>query len=285
MDDKIIAIYCLLDDFLKAQHHREDKRARMSDAEVMTTALVAALFFGGRLERARALLCAPQYIPSMLSKSRLNRRLHALIPHFEAFFYALAEHAKERLPESEPPTFVLDTYPVPCCALIRYKRCRLFPASHLNERGKPAYRGYCASKRTYFYGLKLHLVVTATGIPVEFGLSPGAMSDLHGWRTLALNLGSGAELLVDKGYTDYVCEDALLFGDGIRLRPLRRKDAKRREPAWEHYLNSVRRKIIETTLSRLTGLLPRWIHAVTGQGFALKVLWFVTAVALDMMLP
>ena len=135
-----------------------------------------------------------------------------------------------------------------------------------------AYRGYCARKSTFFYGLKLHLVVTATGVPVEFGRSPGAMSDLHGLRTLALNLGPSAELIVDKGYTDYVCENALLEGEGIRLCPLRRKDAKRREPAWERYLNSVRRKIIETSLSRLTGLLPRWIHAVTAQGFALKIL-------------
>lgn len=68
-----------------------------------------------------------------------------------------------------------------------------------------AYRGYCARKSTFFYGLKLHLVVTATGVPVEFGRSPGAMSDLHGLRTLALNLGPSAELIVDKGYCVREC--------------------------------------------------------------------------------
>src|ERR671930_1765646 len=50
----------------------------MSDAEVMSTAIVAALYFGGNLERARGLLAQPTYIPRMLSKSRFNRRLHAL---------------------------------------------------------------------------------------------------------------------------------------------------------------------------------------------------------------
>ena len=43
----IVAIYCIVDDLLKASHHPEDCRRIMSDAEVITTALVAARFFGG----------------------------------------------------------------------------------------------------------------------------------------------------------------------------------------------------------------------------------------------
>jgi hypothetical protein len=37
-------------------HHSEDPQCRMSDAEVMTTAIIATLYFGGNLERARKLL-------------------------------------------------------------------------------------------------------------------------------------------------------------------------------------------------------------------------------------
>ncbi len=75
MDDTIVAIYCLCDDLLKALRHRDDPQSRMSDAEVMTTALVAARFFGGSHEHARALLGTPRYVPHMLSKSRFSRRL------------------------------------------------------------------------------------------------------------------------------------------------------------------------------------------------------------------
>ena len=53
MDEKIIATYCLCDDLLKAMHQRADPQCKMSDAEVMTTALTAALFFRGTLESAR----------------------------------------------------------------------------------------------------------------------------------------------------------------------------------------------------------------------------------------
>ena len=55
MDDKIIAMYCLCDDLLKALHHHEDTQRQMTDAEVMTTALVAALFLRGHHESARML--------------------------------------------------------------------------------------------------------------------------------------------------------------------------------------------------------------------------------------
>jgi len=46
-DSKIIALYCIVDDILKSLHHKEDIRVRVSDAEVITTAFVSALYFGG----------------------------------------------------------------------------------------------------------------------------------------------------------------------------------------------------------------------------------------------
>jgi hypothetical protein len=47
VDGQITAIYSLCEDVLKTLHHSEDPQCRMSDAEVMTTAIVAALYFGG----------------------------------------------------------------------------------------------------------------------------------------------------------------------------------------------------------------------------------------------
>ena len=40
------------------------------------------------------------------------------------------------------------------------------------------YRGYQASKKRYFYGIKVHMVVTTDGKPIEFILSPGSCSDI-----------------------------------------------------------------------------------------------------------
>ncbi|QFS50214.1 IS982 family transposase [Nostoc sphaeroides CCNUC1] len=41
MLNEIIAIYAITDDLLKAIGHHEDSRREMSDAEIITTALIA----------------------------------------------------------------------------------------------------------------------------------------------------------------------------------------------------------------------------------------------------
>ena len=96
MQDKIITIYCLCADFLVAYGYRDDPQAQMTTAEVMTVALVAAEFFVGNQQRSRIFLYEHGYIPDMLSKSRLNRRLHA-IPDtlWQALFALLAEAARQ----------------------------------------------------------------------------------------------------------------------------------------------------------------------------------------------
>ena len=88
MDEKIIATFCLCDDLLKAMHHQEEPQCQMNDAEVMTTALVAASLYSLRCnqECARAVLKQHGYIPNMLSKSRLSRRLHRMKEIFVALF-------------------------------------------------------------------------------------------------------------------------------------------------------------------------------------------------------
>ena len=47
MDGQIIAVYCLNADMLRALGQRDDGQCHLTAAEVMTIALVAALFFGG----------------------------------------------------------------------------------------------------------------------------------------------------------------------------------------------------------------------------------------------
>ena len=44
MDSQIVAVYCLCDDLLKALYHHEDLQCQMSDAEVMTAALLSGKF-------------------------------------------------------------------------------------------------------------------------------------------------------------------------------------------------------------------------------------------------
>ncbi len=77
MTDKIITIYCFFEELLKALNHRDDPQARLSTAEVMTIAAVAAEFFTGNQQAALDFLSSHGYI-APFSKSRFNRRLHRL---------------------------------------------------------------------------------------------------------------------------------------------------------------------------------------------------------------
>lgn len=265
MDTQIIAMYCVCDDLLKALGHVEPAQRDMTDAEVMTTALVAACHFGGNFEKARGLLAQPRYIPHMLSKSRFNRRLHALADRVWGVFALLGEVWKDLNTES---VYIIDSFPIASCDNIRIRRSRRYAGE--------VWRGKQASKKRYFYGLKLHLLVTPTGQPVEFFLTPGSVGDVSALKMYDLDVPEGAWITADKAYTDYAVEDVLEVA-GRQLSPLRKKNSLRPKPPWVRYMQETYRKMIETTGSGIERLLPKHIHAVTAAGFELKVALFVLA--------
>jgi hypothetical protein len=272
MDTQIVAVYCLCDDLLKAHSHVEDPQCQMSDAEVMTTVLVAALFFGGNHEKARFFLQEASYIPRMLTKSRFNRRWHRLADHFWALFNLLGDTWKQL---NEDCIYIVDSFPVAVCDNYRILRCRIYQGE--------AWRGYQASKRRYFYGLKIHLLTTKAGQPVEFFLTPGGFSDTPTLKQYPFDLPKGSRITGDKAYNDYRVED-LLHEMGLELTPLRKKNSKRPLKPWVNYLMSSYRKLIETTGSLVEQMLPKHIHAVTAAGFEFKVALFVLACSINFLL-
>ena len=270
MEIAIVAIYCLVDDFLKAIGHREDPQSTMADAEVITTALVAARFFAGNFETARDLLHQPRYIPTMLSRSHFNRRLHRLTDEIVLLFESLGQAWKTI---DDEKVFLIDAFPVACCDNIRISRSRLYPL----EATDGAYRGYIASKRRFFYGVKLHLLTTSGGRPVEMKLTPGSHSDVRALDYFSMDLPEGATLYGDKAFNDYQTEDDLAAGSGVALLPIRRKNSKRAVSVCVSFVQHHARKMIETVGSLLEQLFPKSIHAVTARGFELKVVLFVLA--------
>ena len=70
MDIQIVTVFYLCDKLLEALNHQQDPQTQISDAEVMTTAIVAALFCGGNFTTACDFLKTHRYIPNMLSKRR-----------------------------------------------------------------------------------------------------------------------------------------------------------------------------------------------------------------------
>ena len=246
MEDTITTTYYLCDEFLKAVGHRDDPQVRLSTAEVMTIPLVACAFFCGNLEASleasRSFLDEYGYIPKAISKSRFNRRLHAIDPYlWRTLFDVLAELFKHN---NVTESYVVDSLPVAVCDNIRIGRCKLYPPQQHGQ----AFRGYMVSKRRYFYGLRVHLVVSGAGEPVEFSLAAASEADISLFKQLSLDLPEGSIIHADKGYTDYHYED-LLEEVGLHLKAQRKKRSKRPMVAWEEFLSKPARQYIETVFS------------------------------------
>lgn len=270
MVNKTIAIYSIIDDILKATKHYDDKRRTMTDAEVITTAIVSSLFFSGNMEKARAFMKSTGIVKDMLSKSRFCRRIHALSDMINDIFHQLGMVLKEINVSTE---YIIDSFPIPICDNIRIPRCRIIKSED--------FRGYIKSKRRYFYGIKVHILTTSSGIPVEYAFLPGSFHDIRGLNAICLNLPRGSEIYADSAYIDYDIEDILKEIDNISLQPIRKKNSERYdEPVVRHY-KKLTRKLIETIFSSISYLFPKWIHAVTLDGFLLKVRLFILAFTLD----
>jgi len=270
MDDKIIATFCLCDDLLKAMHHQENRQCQMNDAEIMTTAFIASLFFRGNHESARAMLKQHGYIPHMVSKSRFNRRLHRIKDIFIVLFNLLGNIWKTLNTQA---IYVIDSIPIAVCDNIRIRRSKIYSDED--------FRGYQASKKRYFYGLKIHLMVTQDGQPVECFLTPGGFGDVDALKYYAYELPDGSIIYADKAYNDYEIEDLLKEVNHIHLIPIRKKNSKRALPPYISFVQHYHRKRVETAGSLIEQLLPKSIHAVTSQGFELKVALFVIAASLN----
>jgi hypothetical protein len=270
MLNKIIATYVIMDDLLKARGHQDDIRCLMTDAEVLTTAFVAAMFFGGNHKLACEYMKDHCLVNYMLDKSRFNRRIHRLSMLMNDLFHQVGMILKE---SSDSIEYLIDSFPVPMCDNIRIFNVKLAKSEE--------FRGYIASKKRYFYGVRVQLLTTKTGIPVEFVLLPGSYSDIQALNALPMNLPPNSEIYADSAYTDYTAEDIMYEENQIKLMIMRKKNSSRQDAPYSQYIKQHIRHYIETVFSQITLRFPKSIHAVTFQGFLLKIQTFIWAFTLD----
>lgn len=269
MEDFTTAIYCFVDDYLKIGHPKEGARRKMNDAQIITTALVAARFFYGNFVKARVYL-REVHLFDFPDKSNFNRHLHRLAPTTTSLFLALGQTIKQLNISSQ---YAIDSFPVAVCRNIRIPRCKLLKGE--------AYRGKNASKREYFYGFKVQIITTIDGLPVEYFICAGSYHDITAFQSMNIDLPAGSQLYADSAYTDYELEDYYKQVEQIHLLAIRKSNSKRSDHPAMAYVKKMMRKRIETTFSEITAFFPRKIHAVTIQGFLLKVILFIFAYTLD----
>lgn len=267
METFVIVAYCSSDDARKKIGIIDDPQTKVGVAQIMTTSLVAARFFGGNHNLAQTFLHEHRYFHHRLSASQFNRRFHEIPDQlFNEIMQYFSYYAKMT---NESFEFAIDSFPVAACQNIRIMRSKLFdPKGH---------RGMMASKKSFFHGVRVHMIASLNRLPVEFKILPGGVSDVLGARKLEFNLPQGSVVYGDKGYASYKHEDLLRNTKNIELAAIRKKNSSRMRHPEEEKIIKRKRKTIETTFSLITRFIPRTIHAVTQKGFIRKLLCFILA--------
>jgi hypothetical protein len=258
--EHIIGMYVVIDETMRALGHVSHHLAGVSDAEVLTVAVVAAAFYGNHHARALAVLRATGYLSRMLSTSRFSRRLHALADWLVLLLDvlgALFAHGQAAICD-----FIIDSLPIPVCKRVRARRCR-------TVQGRP-YCGYCAAKKEKFFGWRLHLVCTTGGLPVAFTLLPGGWHDLTPIHELTVELPDGAWVYGDKGYNSAPDEAVIQATGGGVLVP-RHKDNMAPNTHAEQCGLRTFRLAIETVNSQLVAMGINRLHARSVAGLEIKV--------------
>ena len=268
--DKIISIFCLIDDILQGINHVEDVRRQVSDSEIILTAIVSSTSFYGNHSSAIKFMKQYGFIPNMLDKSRFNRRLHKIGKLLYELFEIVSSYYKDLCCELH---YIIDSFPVAVCNNMRIANCKILKDQK--------WRGFTASMRNYFYGVKVQLLTTKDGIPIAFHFTPGKTGDAKALGKMIDKLPAEASIYGDSAYTDYGLEDIALERKCILLKIQRKSNAKRIETIEQKYEKLKMRKRVETTISDIKKMFPRTIHAVTLEGFLIKLTLFVFGLQLN----
>lgn len=146
---------------------------------------------------------------------------------------------------------IVDSTPVPVVKPWRAKNCNLF------EKKTEAAFGYCASKDMYYYGQKLTLFVTPSGIPTNHIMTPANVHDVRALKEhlpLVFQDLRRKRLVGDKGYYDGELEVTLETRYKTRLVVPEKKRHRKKNTKEEKQLLR-KRSIIETINNQLQDIM------------------------------
>jgi len=266
MEQQMITIYCLIEEFLKGvMGKKEHKLAEISDSEVLFLGYLAVSDFNGNYSKAHYYGMGMKLV-SPIEYSRFIRRINQLEKEIEQLFLFLSEVFKQ---VNGLQIYSVDSFPVEICQIQREKRSKLWRDISL--------KGYNASKQKYFYGFKVHMVVTTNQEPVSCYISEGSLHDTTASYKFLPTLPKNSIVIGDKGYISGKLEK-FLAQFGIELSALKRKNMKK-DPT--HKIKRKIRKGVETVFSVITSKFGKVIKATSIRGFLVKLKLFILAYSID----
>ena len=209
LDALVTRLYVTIDDLLIDNPAWRPERPavgiapRLSDAELVTLAVIQALL--GYTSERRFLRYATTHLRGLFSylpqRPAYNKRLRNAGAMMQHLIAVLARDC----PSWHDDLWLVDSTPVEC------GRSRE-TVKRSDMAGYAGY-GYCASHSRFFWGLRLHLIATPSGLPVAYALT-SAKTDERDTALAMLHLDPtldrpGQVLMADKGYRSATFEAEL----------------------------------------------------------------------------
>lgn len=268
----ITALYVKIDDELVTDRWC-GRPPLLSDSELVCLAVAQALLQVH--SEARWLRFVGQRLGALFpyrpQRPGYNKRLRAALPLVKRVIRLLARDTDFWM----DTVWITDSTPVPC-GMSR-------PTVKRSDLAGWAGYGYCASHSRFFWGLRLYLVCTPSGMPILWALANPKLGERE---VLAAMLEVEADvtaehpgvlMITDKGFSGRTFERTLRREHRVTLlRPSRKDEAARHG---EPQLKSVR-QLIESVNDTLKGQLDLEQHgARTFEGVAIRVAQRILALA------
>ncbi|MEU9111377.1 IS982 family transposase [Streptomyces sp. NPDC048483] len=271
LETHLTALYVKIDDEIGGTRWM-GRPPLLNDSELVCLAVAQAPL--GYHSEARWLRSARKRLaglfPYLPQQSGYNKRLRAALPRVKRMIRELAMDSDFWT----DTVWITDSTPVPC-GMSR-------PTVQRSDLAGWAGYGYCASPSRFFWGLRLYLVCTPTGMPIMWALANpkiGEREVLAAMLEVDADLVSAREgilLISDKGFASKAFEKDLAQ---LGIEPLRPSFKREKKRYGEPMLKKVR-QLIESVNDTLKGQLDlEQLGGRTFEGVAIRVAQRVLALA------
>jgi len=277
-DDFCLWMYVIVDDIwleIAPIFKRPGPQPECSDSELITMVLVGECR-GWDVETEMLSYWREHrdLFPHIPSQSRFNRRRRNLMQAFNLIRWIVLE----ALDVAQDPQCAIDSLPIP---VVQF---HLAPGAASEWKVHRADYGRVASKKLTIFGYKLHLLVTLSGVILDFTLAPASIHDLKVGEEM-LDKHTDMDVLGDKAYISVDLAARLLCDNRLRLLTIPRINQKIQLPKPVRKLFNAVRQIVETVNGQLVEQFNiETNHAHTFWGLCTRLISKLTAHTLSIYL-
>ena len=207
-------------------------------------------------------------LESKIERSVYNKRRRKLTNYTENIRQSLSQKFSHL-----SNLFIVDSTPIEICKISRAKRSNICA----KEEIQPSF-GYCAAKKTQYFGYKLHLVCDENAVIHSFDFAPANIHDVNYLKDIKYNL-QNCELIGDRDYISAHYQADLFNQSQIKLSAPMRSNSL--NPTDFSTIKRRKRKRIETLISQLDGQFSMNINfAKTFDGLATRIVSKITALTM-----